>query len=378
VRVVTALITVVGAFTVLAAPAVASDSLLESRLGQLVGIGIPGAQVDDDGKEAARGVADLETGRRMRPELSFRVGSITKSFTATVALQLVAERKLSLDDTVERWLPGLLPYGGEVTVRNLLQHSSGIPDYWEAGPDPLNISFVNDPAVREQTYAPQELVARVAGDTADFAPGASVQYSNTNYVVVGLIIEAATGNELEREINRRLIRPLDLDDTRFRTTIERPLHPFTRGYSLLFDADGLPADGTLVDVTEYNATALWAMGNIVSTTEDLRTFYGALLRGAAAARSPHGAHEGDAAERGAGLARGHRHGARHLVLGPALRRARLRSRGRAARLQRVGLQHGRRAPHDRHAAQPLLHELGPVGRHSHAHLLLALVRPLNG
>ena len=204
----------------------------------------------------------------MRPGLSFRIGSVTKSFTATVALQLVAERRLRLGETVERWLPGVLPYGGTVTLRNLLQHTSGVPDYWEAGPDPLNISFVNDAAVRAQTYAPREIVERVSGEPPDFAAGSRVEYSNTNYVLLGMIIEAATGKPLRREVTRRVIRPLQLRDTRFvtsRTTLPRP---FTRGYSNLFDADGLPAQGAVIDVTEYNPSALWAMGNMVSTTGD--------------------------------------------------------------------------------------------------------------
>jgi D-alanyl-D-alanine carboxypeptidase len=261
------------------ASARASDATLERRLDTLTGIGVPGAQVDDDGESAARGVADLATGRPMRPNLSFRVGSVTKSFTATVALQLVAERRLRLGDTVERWLPGILPYGGSVTVRTLLQHTSGVPDYWEAGPDPMNISFVNDPAVREQTYTPRQIVERVSGERPDFAAGKRVEYSNTNYVLLGLIVEEATGESLKREITRRVIRSLDLDATRFPTTRETLPEPFTRGYSFLFDADGLPAEGTLFDITEYDPSALWAMGNAVSTLRDLRTFYSALLGG---------------------------------------------------------------------------------------------------
>ena len=260
-------------------PANASDRALDRALERLLELGVPGAQVDADGRTAARGVADLETGRPMRPGLSFRIGSVTKSFTATVALQLVAERRLTLGDTVERRLPGVLPYGGTVSLRHLLQHTSGVPDYWEAGPDPLNISFVNDAAVRAQTYAPREIVERVSGEPPDFAAGSRVEYSNTNYVLLGMIIEAATGKPLRREVMRRVIRPLELRNTRFVTSRTTLLRPFTRGYSNLFDADGLPAEGAVIDVTEYNPSALWAMGNMVSTTGDLRTFYRALLGG---------------------------------------------------------------------------------------------------
>jgi beta-lactamase family protein len=149
-----------------------SESAPERRLGSLKEIGIPGAQVNVDGRTAAAGVADVVTEQPMRPTMAFRAGSITKSFTATVVLQLVAERRLRLGETVERWLPGVLPYGEAVTVRALLQHTSGVPDYWEAGPDPLNISFVNDAAARAQTYAPLQLVNRVSSQPPDFAAGA--------------------------------------------------------------------------------------------------------------------------------------------------------------------------------------------------------------
>jgi D-alanyl-D-alanine carboxypeptidase len=269
------IVAVVVATLVIASPAAAT----ERRLEPLLTVGVPGAQVDVDGRKAAVGVADLATGRRMRPGLAFRAGSITKSFTATVVLQLAAERRLRLDDTIERWLPGVLPYGRAVTVRALLQHTSGVPDYWEAGPDPLNVSFVNDPAARARQYSPYELVERVSGEPPDFPAGSRIEYSNTNYVLLGLIVERATGRSLGREIRRRILRPLHLHDTRFPTSRTALPRPFTRGYSHLFDAEGLPAAGPLIDVTEYNPSALWAMGNVLSTLDDLRRFYAALLAG---------------------------------------------------------------------------------------------------
>jgi D-alanyl-D-alanine carboxypeptidase len=259
--------------------AAAPGSSLERRLSPLLALGVPGAQVDSDGRTAAVGVADRSTRRPMRAGLTFRAGSVTKSFTGAVLLQLVGEGRLELGDTVERWVPGLLPYGDTVDVRSLLQHTSGIPDYWEAGPDPLNIAFVNDRATRAKAYEPRELVERVAREPRDFAPGRRVEYSNTNYVVLGMIIEAATGKPLRREVTKRLIRPLGLRHTRFVTRRKSLPRPFTRGYSNLFDADGLPADGRLVDLTRYQPSALWAMGNIVSNPADLRRFYRALLGG---------------------------------------------------------------------------------------------------
>jgi D-alanyl-D-alanine carboxypeptidase len=274
-----AIAVVLGVLLLWAAPASASDRFLESRLDRLLEVGVPGAKVNVDGRTAARGVADLATRRPMRPGLAFRAGSITKSFVATFVLQLVAERRVRLGDTVEQWLPGLLPYGDAVTVRTLLQHTSGVPDFWEAGPDPLNISFISDPAVRAQTYSPHQLVARVSGEPPDFVAGSRVEYSNTNYVMLGLIVEAATGKSLTREITRRVIRRLHLHDTEVPTRRTSLPRPFTRGYSFFFDADGLPVEGPILDVTEYNPSSLWAVGNVVSTLDDLRTFYRALLGG---------------------------------------------------------------------------------------------------
>ena len=106
---------------------------LRGLLDQIVAAGAPGAAArirDEDGvTQAGSGVADLRNGRPMRPWLHYRVGSVTKPFVATVVLQLVAEGRLSLQDTVERWLPGILPYGDQVTIRELLSHTSGVPDY---------------------------------------------------------------------------------------------------------------------------------------------------------------------------------------------------------------------------------------------------------
>ena len=171
----------------LAAPssAAAQSTELERRLGRLTAIGIPGAQVDAAGSTAVAGVADLAAGRPMRPGLSFRIGSVTKSFTATVALQLVAERRIRLSDSVERRAarPAVLrPPGDRADAARA--HLRGSPTTREAGSDPLNVSLTNDPAVRARRFTPARgLVARVADEPLDFAPGTRVEYSNTNYVV---------------------------------------------------------------------------------------------------------------------------------------------------------------------------------------------------
>jgi len=249
---------------------------LRRLLDQIVAAGAPGAAArvrDEHGvTQAASGVADLRSGRPMRPGLHYRVGSLTKPFVATVMLQLVAEGKLSLSDTVERWLPGILPYGDQVTVRQLLSHTGGVPDYTL---EPI-VRLYTDPQARFRAWTPRELVALVAEQPPDFPPGTAWSYSNTGYILAGLIVQAATGHKLGQELTRRIFRPLGLRDTVFpvnRPTIPRP---YTRGYSI--DPFGQP-DGPLLDFTVFNPSLAWAAGALVSNLGDLERFFRALLGG---------------------------------------------------------------------------------------------------
>ena len=248
---------------------------LRGLLDQIVAAGAPGAAArirDEDGvTQAGSGVADLRNGRPMRPGLHYRVGSVTKPFVATVVLQLVAEGRLSLQDTVERWLPGILPYGDQVTIRELLSHTSGVPDYTL---EPI-IRLYTDPQARFRAWTPRELVALVADQPPDFPPGTAWSYSNTGYILAGMIIEAATGHKLGRELARRILRPLGLRNTFFpinRPTIPRP---YARGYSLPLGQE----QGPLLDFTVLNPSVAWAAGALVSNLGDLERFFRALLRG---------------------------------------------------------------------------------------------------
>ena len=261
------------------APQRIDPSELRGLLDQIVAAGAPGAAAlvrDEHGlQQAASGLANLRTGRPMRPGLTYRVGSLTKPFVATVVLQLVAEGKLSLSDTVERWLPGILPYGDQVTLRQLLNHTSGVPDYVIAPILELYGSWQG----RFRAWAPQELVALVADQPPDFPPGTAWSYSNTGYILVGLIVEAATGHKLGKELTRRIFRPLGLRDTYF--PVNRPDIPGrnARGYSLPLSPQGEVLDGPLVDFTVYNPSLAWAAGALVSDLDDLARFFRALLGG---------------------------------------------------------------------------------------------------
>jgi D-alanyl-D-alanine carboxypeptidase len=251
---------------------------LQSRMEQVVAAGAPGiaALVDDGGARpwtGARGTADLRTGRPLHPDDRFRAGSVTKSFVATVALQLVDEGRLSLSDTVEARLPGVLPYGDRVTLRRLLNHTSGVPEYAIALRERLY------QGERFRSWTPRELVALVAGEPQGFPPGTAFAYTNTNYVLAGLMIEQATGRRLGHEISRRILEPLRLRDTSFPVDVPTIAGPSARGYSLDHDDRGEPVEGPLLDLTVYNPSAMWAAGNMVSDLDDLARFYRALLGG---------------------------------------------------------------------------------------------------
>src|SRR4051794_25686776 len=222
---------------------------------------------------AASGVADVRTGRPMRPGDRFRIASVTKPMVATVVLQLVGEGRLLLSDTVARWLPGLLPYGDRITVRELLEHRSGVPDYVAT---PLAALYAGD---RFRSWRPRELVALIAGQPPDFAPGSAWSYSNTGYILLGLIVERVTGQRLERELRRRIFGPLDMRATSAETDFPFLLGPHANGYSLPLDDQLNPIEGPLFDITVLNPSLAWAAGDVISNVEDLARFFSALLAG---------------------------------------------------------------------------------------------------
>lgn len=217
------------------------------------------------------GVVELGGTARPVPGGQFRVGSITKTFVATVVLQLVGERRLGLDDTLERWLPGAIPNGAGITVRNLLQHTSGIFDYTET----LFATIEEALAARYRTFRPEELVALAAAQPPVFEPGTSWSYSNTNYVLLGLIIRRITGRAYGKEVERRVLRPLGLRGTEVPGTDPTIDGPHAHGY-VPVERDGEPVP---VDFTDLNPSLAYSAGEIVSTTADLNLFYRSLLRG---------------------------------------------------------------------------------------------------
>jgi D-alanyl-D-alanine carboxypeptidase len=202
---------------VVAAPAVAGDvsgdrlprHVLQGLLDHLVAPDIPGAMgLARDGDQTwrgASGLADIATGRPMDPADRYKVGSVTKTFTATVVLQLVGEGKLGLQDSVQRWLPGLVPNGKNIKIRHLLQHTSGLYDYL-ADPRVADPYLVNGDL--DFVWRPRQLIAIAVEHPPLFAPGTSWSYSNTGFVLLGLIVEAATGTTMQHQLEARIFRPL--------------------------------------------------------------------------------------------------------------------------------------------------------------------------
>jgi D-alanyl-D-alanine carboxypeptidase len=219
---------------------------------------------------AASGVADLRTHRPMRVDDRFRVGSVTKTFVATVVLQLVGEGRLRLNDPVERWLPRLVPDGRDITVRELLNHTSGLYNYTD---DPRVLAPYLDRNDPDFVWRPRQLVAIAVSHPPLFAPGSSWSYSNTNYILLGLIVQAATRTDLGRQLYRRIFEPLRLRHTSFPVTTPHIAGRHAHGYANLHP--GKP----LTDTTEISASFAWAAGSIVSTVDDVGRFYRALLGG---------------------------------------------------------------------------------------------------
>ncbi|MFD9204524.1 serine hydrolase domain-containing protein, partial [Streptomyces anthocyanicus] len=239
-------------------------------------VGVVARSTDPRGvRYATGGVADRATQAAVRPGDKFRIASASKTFVATVILQLVGEGRLSLDDTVEHWLPGVVSGngndGGAITVRQLLQHTSGLFDYTSDFPEFEGTAGYQ--AERYRSWTPQELVGIAMRHTPRFAPGDGWSYSNTNYILAGMIIEKATGHTWNEEVTNRLIRPLGLRDTLAPTTESRIPGRHLRGYSSFEEA------GPAIDITELNASAGGAAGAMISTTADLSRFYQALLGG---------------------------------------------------------------------------------------------------
>ncbi|MFG2286670.1 serine hydrolase domain-containing protein [Streptomyces sp. NPDC048595] len=257
------------------ASAVARPDTVQQGLNSLVHTdGLPAALASVKNREGrtrtyTAGVGDLATGSKVPRDGQVRIGSNTKTFVAVVVLQLVGEKKIGLDAPVDTYLPGLVRGEGidgrRITVRQLLQHTSGLPDYEK---------YVEDDILRHRYFDPHDLLDIALRHRAESAPGATWQYSNTNYVLAGLIVQKVTGRPLAEEVDKRVVKRIGLRHTSFPAPGDMAIgEPHPKGYHR--DAAGAP----LRDVTEIDPSAGWAAGQMISTNSDLNRFYSALLAG---------------------------------------------------------------------------------------------------
>ena len=211
----------------------------------------------------ASGESNPETGDPVTPDMLFWIASISKTFTSALILQLAEEEKLTLEDPLHAWLPSYPNIDSTITIRQLLNHTSGIYDHM-ASPS-IEPSFLADPA---RYWKPEEVLAAFVHDPY-FEAGTSWKYSNTNYLLLGMIAEKATQSDLPTEMQNRFGDPLQLDNTHFMWSEALPdnfIHPW-------YDLDG---DGTSDDLLDFYGTAswsiVWAAGGFISTVEDVATW----------------------------------------------------------------------------------------------------------
>ena len=253
-----------------AAPAYAQPTAVDTALTRIVvgsdlAGGVAVVRNGPDLTRSAAGFTDVETRTGFAPNTHVRAASITKTFVAATIMQLVAEGRIDLDAPIETYLPGRIRGEGidanVITVRQLMRHQSGLPEYFDADTPPPD-----DPTTGEQ------LLDMALTRPAQFAPGARMKYTNTNYIVLGLLIEKVTGRPVADEITWRILVPLGLFDTYFPAPGDTGLRPaFAHAYELV--------DGRRTDVTDFNASAASTAGGLVSTNEDTSAFITALLDG---------------------------------------------------------------------------------------------------
>jgi D-alanyl-D-alanine carboxypeptidase len=279
-RVLRMLVTATTAMVVIAVPGVAMAGPppgVQQELDDVVAAGSIGALAEvRDGARVWRGssgTAVLGATRPVPVDGRFRIGSVTKTFVSTVVLQLADEGQLRLDDPVEKWLPGVVPNGRNITLRHLLNHTSGVYDYVKTIPFPPSQAFHD---LRWRTWTASELVQRaLAYPPTSETPGTAYAYSNTGYLLLGQVIEKVTGKPYGKAIERRIIKPLGLHGTGVPGTSPWIRGPHPHGYVPLESGD----DRRLVDFTEMNPSLMGAGGEMISTTRDLNRFFAALLGG---------------------------------------------------------------------------------------------------
>nr|WP_203615915.1 serine hydrolase domain-containing protein [Streptomyces sp. SID13726] len=218
----------------------------------------------------ATGVADTATGKPMDSGVFVRIGSETKTFAVTALLKLVDDGRVGLDDPISRYVHGV-PGGSRITLRHLAEMRSGLFPYTEDAD--FQRDLLSDP---QRSFSPEQVLAYGFRHRNTFAPGAQFQYSNTNFVLLGLVVEKVGGRPLGDFLERRVLRPARLAHTLLPEGPEFP-RPHPHGYT------DQTLSGAVADSTHWNPSWAWAAGGMISDLEDLRRWAevvatGSLLR----------------------------------------------------------------------------------------------------
>jgi len=209
----------------------------------------------------AIGIADKRTRAPMRPDVHQRIGSVTKTFTAALLMQLVGEGKLSLDDTIGKYIGGV-PNGDAITLRQVAGMTSGVASYTK-NPAFVKALFANP----RRTWRPREVLEIGLRDSPDFPPGTQFEYSNTNFIMLGLVIEQVERKRIGAVLRERIINPLRLKGTSWPGGSRRLPTPHAHGYTLQGQAGDTP-----VDATTWSTSEEWTAGQLISTVDDLLVY----------------------------------------------------------------------------------------------------------
>ena len=265
-----------GEATSSAAPAATLPTELIDRLDRaieqaMIDASIPGAVIGIRGPQGeyvrAFGVADKKTRAPMKVDVFTRIGSQTKTFTVTAVLRLADQGRLGLDDPISRFVSGV-PRGDEITLRDLARMQSGLANYTNH-PEFVR-GLYSDP---QRRFTPQELLALAFSQPASFAPGDGFEYSNTNTVLLGLVVETVTGRPLADHLREHISGPLGMSDTTLPSDSEFP-KPHAAGYTRQ------SLDGGETTATDWNPSWAWAAGAMISTLHDMQIWAPALANGA--------------------------------------------------------------------------------------------------
>jgi D-alanyl-D-alanine carboxypeptidase len=249
-------------------PQIATSGLDAAITKTMADMSIPGAIVGVWGPTGdyvrSFGVADKATEAPMQTDFYSRIGSVTKTFTVTAVLQLVDQGRVNLDDPISEYIRGV-PSGDQITLRELARMRSGLTTYDDVAA--FADSYLADPS---QSFTPAQLATYALGEPLQFPPGTQYQYCNTNIVLLGLVVEAQSGEQLPDYISEHILAPLHMTHTSFPTTFAFP-DPHAQGYTTIQGRDE--------NATDWNPSWAWAAGNMISTLADMRIWAKALATG---------------------------------------------------------------------------------------------------